>query len=1266
MIWHPLLPLLAPFFLARFGLPLSDCQFQLGVNRFDALGGDRDLFFKQESLKSQNEIFKELLDSAIDPNDKDARYLGFPYYLKISLSCARQDSARAVRKAHYSGVFPIVTIAFEEPVHPVLQKPEQLEIEMRAAPYRISGCDSEELCEMCWYTPMPIMNGSVVMTVTVRDNSLGFQVSGKRMYMNINGYLRETNSGPEFSVGERMASVKGYLSLKDVSRPLWRTYRQAPVLILGGIPNNKVILLSDTGFNDFFVIEAAIDSCWISSRKCRWDQFSSSIVDTVSTESTLFIRQNQLIYYFTGNYSALYMNASGSELWTRILAKQCVRKLNPVDFPHNNTEFVLALGGGWQEGEFFLISVSERCKLKWVVFATEINRFYLLVETTLHGNVSAYYTMAYHQDTEHYEVLSLTPQFIPECKKQYSLRSIYDREANDQGFVVIIGQVKYTNIPMVLQGIAYNPFSRIFYLWGNVILQSTDLKSYLYLSDFFSDSPVKYFIHSYSGPFAFVTENEEVWFSNEVSSIIKRVFPSRAWTLHSSLQKMSGSKIFGLRESPVSVFYDKEDLQELIYMEDDLGNGKLIKRSFPLRFVLTYNQIIERPQQVFSHEGKDYIKFSHSCPFARVRIVDLPLPQRYSRKEHYRAEPPDIMEKTGFHDKKSLTVYQGLIFQLLWLHLAYNRPYADPVHDPTWRWWKNKIEDAHYYSYVASNRNSSGGVYVNMAKYVKIYNLGSGNVWPDTIFLDKRNSYNFSVFFSIRTKEQSLGESAEENSLDYVWLTITVAHPEYVNVFMERTELISRGAVLYKVEVVDVGIYPRQDLSGKKLLKSAMIFSVANAVTKCYDYSFIGPLTKGYRVLPVVVGCPPGRRLAFDITGTLEYTTKKNKRYFDCVNPDPEMPCFFFNDVFYPSFLIQDMVTGDSGIFEGSYIFKIIGGGPYSTENIRYFSTDEILRYNSNNVSETWGHIWLSANTKGNAKDSEGFPILSRSDNGIVWVCQEHSSCYDILPRDMLAPHYFFVVKVTNRGVDQTTYCDYALEFIIHVHGLHLSPSRAIFLMKVSMSSVVGLVILYVMMYILTPKVKALCSRFARRIEEVVILRTGSSATFSSSVTSRGSQNYFLTLSEGECSPGKGFLAGALKGPEHWYLPLGTSDEFPDDPTLLHDVLAEALRTGAEINRLVGLIRVQWHRLAETTPWTTHDADQSAQHNLRTLDRLLKEVRLAQEDLATLTRLLARLTVREAQQEPAAAPIRPVCDFPWLERGWRAPRCQPFPIPTCA
>jgi cation channel sperm-associated protein subunit gamma len=56
----------------------------------------------------------------------------------------------------------------------------------------------------------------------------------------------------------------------------------------------------------------SIDSCWVGSFYCPQASFTATIYDAIATESTLFIRQNQLIYYFTGTYTTLYENNHGS------------------------------------------------------------------------------------------------------------------------------------------------------------------------------------------------------------------------------------------------------------------------------------------------------------------------------------------------------------------------------------------------------------------------------------------------------------------------------------------------------------------------------------------------------------------------------------------------------------------------------------------------------------------------------------------------------------------------------------------------------------------------------------------------------------------------------------------------------------------------------------------------------------------------------------------------------------------------------------------
>ncbi|XP_065427411.1 cation channel sperm-associated auxiliary subunit gamma isoform X1 [Chrysemys picta bellii] len=1100
-------------------LLLKDCEWKVVLNDFDNLGGDQAVFFRQRPVTSIASVFQNLTDSAIDLNDKNSHYLGFPYYLKINLTCITQDAAKVIRNAHLTGLRPIVTITFEAPVNTEHQKPEQLQIEMKGAPYRLKGpCASEEVCRMCWYTPMPMTKRSVVMEVLVESNGLGFEVDSKRFFMNINGYMKETETGLQSSLGEKVTSLVETMSFYSSSRPIWSTFNQAPVLILGGFQAYKIILVSDSEFADFTAVEVGIDSCWIGSRNCAPNVFSSSVVDAIATESVLFLRQNQLVYYFTGNYSVLSPRAPGSSLWTRVLNNICVSQLNPVHFPHNGSEYVIALGGGLQEGKFFLGTIRDgvvqfreshgrgrktvcehlkiSCTILWAVYITEEEMIVLLVKGKKKNSESDYYLMAYDQVGATFWMLYSIPRFIP--------------KDTDKGFVMLLGLEEYTDSPLIPRGLSYNPFSTIFYIWGNVILQSYDLVNYIHLSGFPQQSPISYFVLSYVGEFVCVTDSEEIWFSVEGSSVVIRLYPSEAWDTYLRLQLMRGSKDFSFNETFVSLFFNKEGLQQLVYILDEQGEGKLIKRNFPLHYILSYRHLIVHQYHLMYLQDAEYIRFFHPCSFSVMRLEDLPAPQRFTRMEHYSTEPPDVMDKTGFHNNVSLAVYQGLIFQLLWLHADYSRPYADPVHDPTWRWWKNRKQYAEYFFYVASNGNSSGGVYVNMESYVKIYDLQPNNQLPSKIYLDKNNIYSFSVFLSIRTAAESMGEMPEENSLDFVWLTVVLAHPKFVVSDLHRHYLIGRGSVLYTVTISDTGRYPKQELSGTNLLKSSMALKVINAATNCYHYTASGPKLQGYAMVPIFIGCPPGKRLAFDITKTLKYTTKQNKRYFDCIHKNPEMPCFFFNDVLYPFFLIQDMVTGDSGPFLGSYTLRIIGGGPYSESRIRIYNPSEILDYNTANGSTPQSLIWMRANrTKPALTDPEGFNIFSGTDCGIKWVCEQNSPCYDVVPLDLTAPDYFFLVEVSNRAVDKSTYCDYDLEFVIHIHGLRLSPSRAIIFMKMSMAVLTGIVVLYILHQVLGPMIWAGFTRLIQRFEEALAIRTESSITFTSySSHSQGSSHH--------------------------------------------------------------------------------------------------------------------------------------------------------------
>uniref|UniRef100_A0A8D0QFL7 Cation channel sperm associated auxiliary subunit gamma n=1 Tax=Sus scrofa TaxID=9823 RepID=A0A8D0QFL7_PIG len=985
-LWALLVVLLAPWRLWAIKDTL-ECTWQVVLNNFETVGKNHasDRFFNQEPLDTVDEVFSLLVDAPIDP---DERYLGFPYFLKINYSCRGESSEALVRKGHLTGLKPVVLVTFQSPVNFHHWKIEQLQIQMEAAPFRSrEWCNAEELCIMSWYMPMPIKNGSVVMRVDVSSNGLGPFIPNKRFQVNINGFLeRQRDNSLQFTVGNELFDLIPRYFVNVPSRPLWYTVDQAPVLILGGIPEEKAILLTDTNFEDFFLVELSIDSCWVGSFYCPQANFTATIYDAIATESTLFIRQNQLIYYFTGTYTTLHETNHGSGRWVRILANECVKKLCPVHFHSNGSEYVMALTTGKHEG-------------------------YVHFGTITDGRVS----------------FELLPRQQSVCNG-----------------------IRVVNCSIT---------------WAVFIAGDYDL---LLLVEIEEPASRKYFL---------VVSYNLIWYLLEGSYQVYKLFPSKGWELYLSLQLMQQSSLYAPNETMITLFYDDSKLYQLVYLIDK-QQGRLVKRLVPVEQLLMYQQLGNH--YLLEQQGSHLtLSFANFCPFTVMRLLDLPNPQIYTRQERYRAQPPRILEPSGFHNNNSLAVYQGLVYYLLWLHSMYDKPYADPVHDPTWRWWKNKKQDQDYYFYLASNWQSAGNVHIDMASYEKIYDLKAENELPERIFLDKGTIYSFSVFLTARG-HAFLGASSQPGS--QVGLAVVLADPACIEAVVKQKDLINRNSVLFWVTLSDKRTCFDQGISGHHLMKTSMLIKVVGSSGHCFQNTHQGPRMQGNLMVPLLIGCPPGKRLAFDITYTLEYNRLQNKHYFDCVHVDPEMPCFLFRDIFYPFFLIQDLVTGDSGSFQGSYVLKVVGGGP-TLDTIKDYSEEDIYRFNSP-LDKTGSLIWTTRNST--TTEDSAFNIMSHHSLGIEWLCLENSPCHDTIPHSIFAPEFFFKVLVSNRGVDKSTYCDYQLTFLLHIHGLPLSAKRAFLILMVSTSVFVGLVSLYIIFCLLLPFMVKTCNFFRWKINNIM------------------------------------------------------------------------------------------------------------------------------------------------------------------------------------
>uniref|UniRef100_A0A2K5DNH6 Cation channel sperm associated auxiliary subunit gamma n=1 Tax=Aotus nancymaae TaxID=37293 RepID=A0A2K5DNH6_AOTNA len=1011
----------------------QECTWHVVLNEFHVVGEDgvEDRFFEQEPMDTVGKVFQTLVDSPVDPNEE---YLGFPYYLKINYLCDQKLSQDLVRMGHLTGLKPLVLVTFQSPVNFYRWKIEQLQIQMEAAPFRSKEeCIAEEVCSMSWYTPMPIKNGSVVMHVDISSNGLGTFIQDKGFHVNINGFLkRDHDDSIVYTVGEELYNLSPEHFVGISSRPLWYTVDQAPVLILGGIPNEKYVLMTDTSFKDHSLVELSIDSCWVGSVYCPHSGFTATIYDTIATESTLFIRQNQLVYYFTGTYTTLHESNRGSGDWVRVLASECIKKLCPAHFHANGSEYVMALTG--LEREFHLLCPDG-----------QVGPFEMLPSIT-----------------DEMDVVYKVPEFVP--------------EARGLEFLMILGTETYTNTPMVPKGISFNPYNNLIFIWGNFLLQSSDKENFIYLADFPKEQTIKYIARSFLGNMAIVTETEEIWYLVEGTYRVYQLFPSRGWDVHISLQLMQQSSLYASNETMVTLFYEDNKLYQLVYLMYK-HEGWLVKRPMPVEKLLMYQQYTNHYD--LERKGNySTLSFTNFCPFSVMRLRNLPRPQRYTRQERYRARPPSILERSGFHTKNSLAIYQGLVYYLLWLHSKYDKPYADPVHDPTWRWWRNNKQDKDYFFFLASNWRSAGGVYIDMDSYEKIYNLEPEYELPERIFLDKGTEYSFTIFLSAQGRsfraQAELGSAFQLQT--QVDVGVVLANPGCIEALVKQEVLINRNSVLFLITLKDKKLCYDQGISGHHLMKTSMMVNVVGSSGLCFQETHLEPHMQGNLMVPVLIGCPPGKRLAFDITYTLEYSRRQNKHYFDCVHVDPEMPCFLFRDIFYPFFLIQDLVTGDSGSFQGSYVLLVVGGGP-TLESIRDYSNDEIYRFNSPQ-DKTNSLIWTTRTTR-TTKDS-AYHIMSYESPGIDLAARPS------WPPSVGSPSGPPILSTSRRGVDTSTYCNYQLTFLVHIHGLPLSSKRALFIFMVSTSVFVGLVIFYIIFCLLWPLMVKGCTMLRWKINDII------------------------------------------------------------------------------------------------------------------------------------------------------------------------------------
>ncbi|XP_050949582.1 cation channel sperm-associated auxiliary subunit gamma-like [Labeo rohita] len=976
--------------------------------------------------------------------------MGFPYYLKVDLLCSFKESSwRVMLEDSMTGLAPKAVYIFQEPTHPTHFKPQRLEVELSIVSLSDHATCGSEMCKFSWYAPVPFINGSVVQRVKVKSIEMGSQhLPEKSFALNMNGYMVTTEKGDtEASFGTEMQAIEDVLRVGSPSRPLWAVVDHAPVLLLPGISGLKAVLMTTTEFQHTSLIEVNIKSS-SGSGKCVQEE-SSMIQETVSTESSLFVRHNQELYRFLGNYSLLPLRVPPSDAWEQVLSAVCVSGLVPVSIPHHGREYFYVLGGGLQSGTLYRAEIYDGdVKFTELVnsFGFTACEFVTLLKNrkrrTLNNPSCQVLSAAQNAQTDVTDIILV--ELLQDQERSYILLTLdSDFHSNEilPGFIIYSQRHRHqerSSLKLKFNGMTFNPSTGILYIWGNSLIFSyiltwEDEQNFWHDSGFPGDQMIKYFTLSYDGTFVFVTEQEELWWGQERTESVFRLRPSQGWNEFLRLQALSGD------HSTLTVFYDGDkELQEVLYTVDLDGKGSILKRKIPVGEILS-----------FSH-----LPILSACPFDQEYRV--PYIESFNRLQRYSVTPQLVTSSSELHTTRSLDVYQGLVYHLLQLHAQYLMVIGDPKESPI-----SRICSGVLYKVTDFFFNSTANEQFDFCSYLSYNNVSGVNTdskehsditprLPDRVYLDRAGSFSFSLF--IRAHQLTL-ESIGERAVNDIRMFATVPDSKYLKVTLRRYVTVTEKAM------VEGQVFP-----GERLLLFSVMFRTGISPRQCFEQTDHGMVLRGLQNLPVYIGCPPGNRLVFDARTTLQESVRLNGRNFSCLNLDPVTPCFYYKNLFFPFFLIQDVVLGESRKFLGSYTFKIVGGGPHSRKNIHLYSPEEVLWYNSLNYRSKKARIWdiKSCETDRSSCNitEEGFLILNATRiNGIRWLCQPKSPCGDVLSKNPVgSPRFFFIVEISNR--DTETYCSHIFRFELIVYDLPMSTSRKCYIFLVTVICVVGVMVL--------------------------------------------------------------------------------------------------------------------------------------------------------------------------------------------------------------
>ncbi|XP_077867947.1 cation channel sperm-associated auxiliary subunit gamma-like [Saccoglossus kowalevskii] len=961
-------------------------------------------------------------------------YYSYPYALQIQITCCNEITPSVIRNSVATGMSPKVIVSSTNKTRGTVQHVlSAILIDLVELGVSTEMECQHTLCHPAWVVPLPLDNQTHSVHVEVTTNGIGLfsHVYRKTIYHEYFETESEVNM-----LGEKILLNDTVIDEVSSSDSTIVVTKDSMPSIFKGKANT--LLFSQDHFQTVDVLKIELPS---DRPVCNVSTTEPMLYDSLVLTEKILLGTSRGLYEISEDYinvlevcvKMLISPLQQSITDSNMLAVTEHRDVYTIGYKsENDYTLTFSILAGHSEGSIcdFLENVvdtveSENCSVVSAsIDPTQQDTYLFLLRVTI--DISHDYFLVEYAGTQGSGSWEL-------------VTSVADIDNWSDFQDISVGSwcgLSYTTL-----------VSSHLFIWGNAIIQSADNGRTLYLMSMYpvhDKSIITVATFSLDGAFAVLNQMQEVWYGivGNFNSITKLV-PTSTSVLLSNLMLGDAENT-----TTLAVFFDSyNQLYQLMVLSAYNATDVISRYLVPVTDIITGQNFVDS-----QNDGIDGLECSsRSCPYIDIRF-EAPISQNYSRIEKYTYEAPcHKYEYAG--NLEALYVYQGLVHRIIQQCCANTKTYQNPYNEnPLQKWRERHLSLRNYYCYLHWN-HLLDGLFVPLHLTDKIYDEDSiSGRLPDTIYLDRNQSYKFSLRISVDDSSCNTGTAA----LQKTQVQIDVSD-QLLDVFAERQVHVINNTVIYQVTVqesdVEVGVvshFPAKSIS--------LMLQIWNSAFKCITHRFNEKHIEGSYVMNVMLGCPPGKHLIFDMKQSLDFSSSVSEVAYDCPVSDPEMPCLYYENGFYPHFYIEEMSTGHKELFTGKYIMKIIGGG-LSILEITHYSSNEIAMYNSNRPHAT--PVMVGKNTS--EQDNDGMFIYTHQTKGIIWHCQAQSPCGNVPLAFPYAPEYYFLIEVSNRDIDDSTFCEHTIHFIVRVHGFRPSLHLSYILVGVTF----GLCCSYILVYLI-------------------------------------------------------------------------------------------------------------------------------------------------------------------------------------------------------